>query len=309
MPLLIRAIREAIESRQRNPGGWSYAAHQDAIEPTCLAILSCRNQPGDYLGRAVDFIERAQNPDGGWAAFTGDDQPSCWATALAVLSLIAVRPASKRLDRGIRWLVRNHGREGDLLWQLKFRLVDRDVQFDPAKYGWNWIGGTTSWVIPTAFSLMALRRAKRRLSGGPDFTLRIHLGTAMLLDRMCPGGGWNAGNGVAFGVPYSPYIDATSIALLALRGHEDQPGVLQSLFWLSRRIRGCPAPYSLAWGLVALAAYRDVNLRIKEVLAQTNQTLLAMVAERIDILDIATLAISMLAIEALQGENAFEIAT
>src|SRR5215471_10293055 len=97
MALLIRAIREAIQSRQRNTGGWSYAAHQDAIEPTCLAILSCRNQPGDYLERAVDFIERAQNPDGGWAAFTGDDQQSCWTTALAVLSLLAVRPASKRL--------------------------------------------------------------------------------------------------------------------------------------------------------------------------------------------------------------------
>lgn len=246
MPLLIRAIGEAIESRQRNTGGWSYAAHQDAIEPTSLAILSCRNQPGDYLERAVDFIERAQSVDGGWAAFAGDDQQSCLATALAVLSLIAVKPASKRLDMGIRWLVRTRGSEGELLWQLKFRLVDRDVRFDPAKYGWNWIGGTTSWVIPTAFSLMALRSAKPRRSSGPDSNQRIRLGTAMLLDRMCPGGGWNAGNGVAFGVPYSPYVDATSIALLALRGHEDQPGVLQSLSWLSRRIRGCPRCPGLA---------------------------------------------------------------
>jgi hypothetical protein len=238
--LLIQAMHKAIEGRQRSTGGWAYVARQDAIEPTCLATLSCRNQPGDFLERALDFIERAQNPDGGWAAFTGDDQQSCWVTALAVLSLIAVRPASKRIENGIRWLVRVHGREGDLLWQLKFRLADRDVQFDPAKYGWNWIGGTTSWVIPTAFSLMALRKANRRFSAAPDFTRRIRLGTAMLLNRMCPGGGWNAGNSVAFGVPYSPYMDATSIALLSLRGHEDQPGV-------SGTTRAPCAPCNAGW--------------------------------------------------------------
>jgi len=302
---MIRAIREAIESRQRNTGGWSYAAHQDAIEPTCLAILSCRNQAGDYLERAVDFVERAQNPDGGWAAFTGDDQQSCWVTALAALSLITVRPASKRWEMGIRWLIGTHGREGDLLWQLKFRLIDRDVQFDPAKYGWNWIGGTTSWVIPTAFSLIALREAQRRLKSGRDLTLRIRLGTAMLLDRMCPGGGWNAGNSVAFGVPYSPYVDATSIALLALRGYEDQRGVPESLSWLSRRICDCSAPYSLAWGILALSAYRDADMRIKGVLAQANQEQVAVIGKGIDSLDTPTLAISALALEALHGQNVF----
>src|SRR5215469_5818982 len=135
MPLLIRAIREAIESRQRNTGGWSYAAHQDAIEPTCWAILSCRNQAGDYLEQAVDFVERAQNPDGGWAAFTGDDQQSCWVTALAALSLITVRPASKRWERGIRWLIGTHFFFNDPATPEIYTLSLRDAQFDPAKYG------------------------------------------------------------------------------------------------------------------------------------------------------------------------------
>lgn len=45
---------------------------------------------------------------------------------------------------------------------------------------------------------------------------RIKMGVAMLLDRMCPGGGWNSGNGIAFGVALDPYIDATAIAVLAL---------------------------------------------------------------------------------------------
>ena len=37
----------------------------------------------------------------------------------------------------------------------------------------------------------------------------------MLLDRMCPGGGWSAGNSVVYGVALAPHIDAKSIALAA----------------------------------------------------------------------------------------------
>ena len=127
----------------------------------------------------------------------------------------------------------------------------------------------------------------------------------MLLDRMCPGGGWNAGNSLAFGVPYSAYIDATSLALLALRGHEDQSGVPHSLTWLRGRIDDCPALYSLAWGILALSVYRHTN---EEVLARANQALVAIAPRLIDVLDTGTLALSALALDALQGDNAFEVA-
>jgi hypothetical protein len=50
----------------------------------------------------------------------------------------------------------------------------------------------------------------------------------MLLDRVCPDGGWNAANGVAFGVAYSAYIDATVIALLELARARE--GIGRSLF-------------------------------------------------------------------------------
>jgi hypothetical protein len=61
----------------------------------------------------------------------------------------------------------------------------------------------------------------------------------------------------------------------------------------------------LAWGILALAAYRDADMRIKGVLAQANQAQVTIIAKRIDSLDIPTLAISALALEALHGQNVF----
>lgn len=57
------------------------------------------------------------------------------------------------------------------------------------------------------------------------------------LDRACPGGGWNAGNSVAFGVPLDPHPDFTAMALLALRPFEDDrnPIISRALDYLSTR--------------------------------------------------------------------------
>jgi hypothetical protein len=83
------------------------------------------------------------------------------------------------------------------LGRWKLRIVDNKIQFDPAKFGWSWASGTTSWVIPTAFALVALQQARQRGDNKTaQLTERVNLGTSMLLDRMCPGGGWNSGNGV-----------------------------------------------------------------------------------------------------------------
>jgi hypothetical protein len=99
-------------------------------------------------------IEDLQNKDGSWPAFIGDDAEGCWTTSLAVLSLMAVGRETERLKSAIRWLLNAEGREANWLWRWRFRAIDHSVQFDPTKYGWSWVGGTTSWVIPTAFSVI-----------------------------------------------------------------------------------------------------------------------------------------------------------
>jgi len=307
---LIRVVQEILESRQSRKGAWGFGSDQDAVEPTCLVILALRHQPSVYVERALDTLETLQNRDGSWPAFTGDEPEGCWTTALAVLSLIATRNGTKRLGRGIQWLLNARGREAHWLWQWKLRTVDNKVKFDPAKFGWSWVPETTSWVVPTAFSLIALQQVRQR---GYDKTAqlaeRVDLGTSMLLDRMCPGGGWNSGNGIALGVPLAPHIDATSIALLALTRHEEEQGVQRSVQWLVNRLAGCPSPYSLAWGVLAIAAYRGISLEAREGLRGRAQELMRLTQNAASIEDNCTLAVSALALEAMGGDSVFDVRT
>ena len=176
-----------------------------SVESRCLSVLALRRDPG--FEEVVHNILALQNRDGSWPAIAADKPQGCWVTALAILCLLAANDEMPRLHNAVRWLLGARGKEAQWLWRWRFRMIDTAVRFDPAKYGWNWISGTTSWVIPTAFSLIALQQVRgRSLFGGAELAERVETGTAMLFDRMCPGGGWNAGNGVAFGVPCAPYI-------------------------------------------------------------------------------------------------------
>ena len=253
---------------------------------------------------ALHALLASRNRDGSWPAFSGDDPGSSWATAIAVFALAMVARPLPEWERGVAWLVNAKGREANWLWRWKFQNLDNSVKFDARKYGWSRMPGTTSWVIPTSFSLIALqdvRRAGLRIDGLSD---RMELGISMLLDRMCPGGGWNAGNGVAFGVALAPYIDATAIALLALQSREHQ-AVNVSLPWLSVRLQHCQSPYSLAWGILALAAYAEKGLEFGDSLQEASSRLTMAITEADRFLDTATLAISTLALSAIDGDNVF----
>ena len=96
-------LLEALSSRQRPTGTWGFRGHpsdQDSVEATCLAILALRRQPSIELARAIQALQGLQNTDGSWPAFTGDEPEGCWATALAVLSLMAARARNEAAGEG-----------------------------------------------------------------------------------------------------------------------------------------------------------------------------------------------------------------
>lgn len=204
------------------------------------------------VGRSPEALISAQQPSGAWSATFHVSLPSVYHTALALLALreFDTPLAQEAADRAFRWLTTIQGREAHWLWQWKFRLFDRQVRFDPAKYGWPWIPDTVSWVAPTALSILAFncwRKSSPRLKPAAD----------MLLDRACAEGGWNAGNSMVFGVNLDPHPDFTAMAVLALRDFhpEGERKVEASLDYLAARLREASSPYSLAWGVMALSAY------------------------------------------------------
>jgi hypothetical protein len=205
--------------------------------------------------RGIELLFRTQNADGSWPAFVGDDPDGCWTTALVAIALRFLGAPTAPIEKSIRWLLDNKGREGHWFWKWKFRTVDRAVQFNPDKYGWPWFPGTVSWVVPTAFSVIALEQFTR-CCRTEVIVNRIQVGKDMLRDRSCPQGGWNAGNGIVFGSALIPHIDTTAIALLALTDTKDAVAA-EGLNWLRRTCTDCPSAYSLAWSAIALTVHED----------------------------------------------------
>jgi len=296
--MVTETLREELLRRQL-ADGWGYRSDcgQAALEPTCLALLALRlqNIPAGTYG--IEALQRLQNPDGGWPAFNGDRE-ACGLTGLAVLTLNTLGQPNG-IEPSIEWLLRSRGREAHWLWKWKFRTTDTRVRFDPGKFGWPWQPDTASWVVPTAFSLLALKQSfpDCRSARVRD---RIRLGVAMLFDRACPQGGWNAGNGVVYGVAMRPHLDATAIALLALRGERHNDLMARSLAWLRDQAQVCAAPWSLAWCVLTMDAYELPT-------GWAQERLEAMSLDELD--DTATLAIVTIALDCTTHGNPFEVLT
>ena len=203
------------------------------IEDAALSLLALRNSGAD-----PHALLGTQHRSGAWSALPNIEPLSAFHTALALLAIRPFQTASVRhaAGRGFEWLSELRGLESHWLWQWKFRLFDKQVRFDPSKSGWPWVPDTVSWVAPTAFTILAFRVWRRE-------SARIGPAIAMLLDRACPQGGWNAGNSVVFGVDLDPHPDFTAMALLALRNGSPGHEVLlrRSLDYLGTRLEGCNA--------------------------------------------------------------------
>lgn len=287
---------QAMLDRQLPEGGWSFHSkvRQAAVEPTALVLLALPAQLVRERTAAANLLLTAQNPDGSWPAFVGDDQEGSGVTGLAVYVLRRYGFDGPAMDRANHWLLRSRGWESHWLWKWKFRTTDRHVRFDPDKFGWPWMPETVSWVIPTAYSLLALKFC----AGSCEqelVQLRIRRGVEMLHDRMCLGGGWNAGNGLVYGHSVAAHADATALALLALKEEPTSRFVIESLDWLEKRAQTCLAPWSLAWVIISLRAFgRPVDLWTSRLMQ---------IVQPGEIDDCATLALISLALSPPSGPN------
>jgi len=295
----ISSLAETLRSRQMKSGGWAYFdSVQESLEATCLAELALAPERQASSSAGILFLLKSQLSDGGWPAFLGDSEGS-WTTALALCTLNSTGDFTAAREKAFRWLYAERGREGHWFWRWKFKTSDRNVRFDPDKYGWPWVTGSASWVIPTAFSIIAIEQFTV-CNRSEESEKRIHLGVEMLLDRACVDGGWNSGNSLVYGVPLRPHVEATAIALLALQDEQRAEMVQKSLSWLRQNAASVDSVSSLAWCILTLFVYQEPIGGLRNRLA-------TIIGNGRDIRNNATLATAILALKCGEMIHPFEV--
>jgi hypothetical protein len=245
----------------QNPdGGWGFEPNSESrVEPTCWAIRAlcdCSQAASrESLKTAFDYLLYAQLKDGSWPA-VGEGNSGCWVTSLACSVLSQDKNYSREVRAGSKWLCDDYPRDSTL-WRrvLQYCRASEPVSsHDDSLRGWGWTPHTASWVEPTAFAIQALRDCPEDLRPGAS-RQRLELATALIYDRMCPGGGWNCGNPMVYGLAGEPLVLPTGWALLALRDYPSHERKTKSLDWLSGAFNKILSAASLAVARITLEAY------------------------------------------------------
>ena len=275
-------------SLQNPDGGWGATASRPSnTEATSFSVLALAGNEAAEAG--LEWLASHQRQDGSWPWTSEIDAPS-WASSQAVLALAESGAAPEAIDRGVDWLARLKGRTFDWRTRLRDWLRGREaVELDSTLQGWPWAAGTFSWIEPTAFAVLALERASR---GHPTRHVRSRIREAwkMIVDRECPGGGWNYGNSRVLGVDMEPFPDTTALALLALQGADAGAVVDRGFHVLERLVDATKSglAFSLgalcrqAWGLDATPHLDGLAARFEAdgFLDDTRVIALALLASR-----------------------------
>jgi hypothetical protein len=255
-----------LRDTQNPDGGWGFRGGLvSRVEPTAwalIALLECAPSPErePYVPQAIDFLTKTQLPDGSWPSSAGVLEGS-WVTSLACMALLGSELPPKNVADGLLWLCKELPGEARLLRRIVRKIVPKRkiASQNDSYFGWSWTVGTGSWVEPTSYAIILLRRCQPSLLPSTAQS-RLRMGETMLYDRMCPGGGWNCGNPMVYGVPGEPQVGPTAWALLALRQHPERPEVQQSLRWLEENLESIQSAASLALGLIALNVFERTRI-------------------------------------------------
>lgn len=233
--------------RAQNPnGGWGYfPGKQSWIEPTAWAALALHGDPA--ADRAWTLLQSWQASNGSWRP-SKEVQLESWATALCV-NIAAVRAEfGDPWRKGIAWLLGSAGVESNWLNRAAATVGLLDAERDLSLKGWPWKPGTSSWVEPTAHTLIALKRSQTKFSSN-ELRSRVRVGEAQLLDVRSSDGGWNYGSRAALEVNLPSYAETTGLALLGLQGNS---GATKSVEVAKRMADDTRSPLARAWLTIAL---------------------------------------------------------
>ena len=236
-------LRQFLLAGRNSDGGWAYAPGKATrLEPTCWALIAMPDADPDVLRRwplTGDLLrERA------------DGEANFGFHAVGLLALVARRieheVGNTRLVRGLEQV------KGVALNNSEIYRQDNSLQ------GWSWIPQTFSWVEPTSWALLALKKWAR-VSGGRIDADRVGVAEKLLADRACAQGGWNYGNSNMMGQDLRPYVPTTAVALLSLQDKRTDPIVARSVEYLERAAPSEHSSVALSLAVLALRAFHRNN--------------------------------------------------
>lgn len=285
-------LTDCVKRAANMSGGWPYYAGKGSrIEPTCWALLALRGAwsgtDADWSAFAVPhlmFIQGCQRSDG-LLTDTVQSSPNLMAEGLAACILADLFPELRAtfLPRLLRGIVAIKG----------IKVNDTDARQNNTLQAWPWYPDTFSWLEPTAWCVLALK--KFRALDTPGAADRLAEAERMMENRSCQTGGWNFGNASALGQDLRPHVPPTATALLALHDRRYQPVVMRGLAFLDQaRVKEISG---MALGLTALC------LRIYDRDATEVEARLVLAAENTQALgNVYPMAVALHALTAAQHQ-------
>src|SRR5437879_4233070 len=139
-------------------GGWGYAPARPAhLEPTCLALLALSLDRGGYqsvIDRGLQALQQDTTPVGTYRLSRGRAE-AIWPTALVLFVQAVLNQPAEQIEKTANALLNLHGQAVD----DAEAAANHDINL--TLVGWPWADGTFSWVEPTAWACLALRRVGR----------------------------------------------------------------------------------------------------------------------------------------------------
>ena len=258
----LNPLRQSLLAGRNTDGGWGYyAGKASRLEPTCWALiaLGADARPFDVLRRwpvseGLLLERRGGEPNYG---FHG-------------VALLALRALDVQHEAGTSTLL-------SAVQRVKGKALEQTTAMrqDNALQAWSWIPNTFSWVEPTAWCLLALKKWSR-VAGTVIDGSRVDVAERLLVDRCCASGGWNYGNSNVNGQQLKAFVPTTAVALLAMQDRTSYPAVERSRAYLEREATTERSGVALSLALLVLTTYRRPTGSVRPVLQEQIPTTLAL---------------------------------